>query len=134
MGEVSFLNGSIGRWEMVLNFTFTMILGLLIQFPLPLVFLQLLPNLYMTSHFFYSGSNWIHNRLTTVFTPTSVSHILQIPLTTSNVPDRIIGHFTSNGLFSVMSTYHLDHKLLREANTRHTHYSGPFIQDKSFWI
>ncbi|CAN1826412.1 Putative ribonuclease H protein At1g65750 [Linum perenne] len=83
--------------------------------------------------FFRSGSTWIRKRLASVFTPASVSHILQIPLPTFNIPDRVIWHFSTNGLFSVKSAYHLAHQLDREANTRHTQM-GPFIQGKSFWL
>ncbi|CAN1785270.1 Putative ribonuclease H protein At1g65750 [Linum perenne] len=71
--------------------------------------------------------------MASVFTPASVSHILQIPLPTSNLPDKVIWHFSTNGLFSVKSAYHSAHQIGREANTRHTQM-GPFIQDKSFWL
>ena len=62
------------------------------------------------------AGGWKEDLVRQLFVPLDADIILSIPLSTSWPEDKLIWHYTSNGVFSVKSAYHLlRSKLRREA-------------------
>ncbi|KAL0352088.1 UNVERIFIED_CONTAM: LINE-1 retrotransposable element O protein [Sesamum calycinum] len=75
------------------------------------------PWTYVSDLVLASTREWNEDTISALFWPEDRDYILQIPLSFSNVPDLLIWHYSSNGIFSVRSAYHLALSLGSPANS-----------------
>jgi hypothetical protein len=76
-------------------------------------------------------SRWNENLLVELFPTYEIESILQIPLSTNPLPDRIIWHFTKSGMYTVKSGY----KAAMEQKYRNLDLGGPSsaTREKKYW-
>ncbi|CAL1395838.1 unnamed protein product [Linum trigynum] len=77
------------------------------------------------------GGRWDEEKLSQWFDPSTCKAIKAIPLPRWDVPDKLIWHFTAEGVFSVKSAYHLAVELDRRRGGWRSSVSW---MDKPSWI